>query len=51
MNIWRKNRKLKVTEETREIFCSKCGKENNDTAKFCAYCGAKLKSVLGTDAW
>ena len=31
------------------MFCSKCGKENNDTAKFCAYCGAELKSALGTD--
>lgn len=30
------------------MFCSKCGKENNDTAKFCAYCGAELKPGSGT---
>lgn len=26
------------------MFCSKCGKENNNTAAFCAACGEKLKS-------
>lgn len=25
------------------MFCSKCGKENNDMSKFCAYCGTELK--------
>ena len=29
------------------MICSKCGKENKDTAKFCAACGAKLKSSPG----
>ena len=31
------------------MFCSKCGKENNDTAKFCAYCGAELKASAVKD--
>lgn len=30
------------------MFCSKCGKENSDMAKFCAYCGAELKHGAGT---
>ena len=25
--------------------CKKCGKENNDEAKFCAYCGTILTSI------
>lgn len=24
------------------MYCSKCGKENNDSSKFCKYCGAEL---------
>lgn len=32
------------------MFCPKCGKENLDTAEFCASCGANLKSpVVGGD--
>ena len=31
------------------MFCSKCGKENNDMAKFCAYCGAELKTSASKD--
>lgn len=31
------------------MFCSKCGKENKDTAKFCAYCGAELKANEAKD--
>ncbi|MCZ3365147.1 MULTISPECIES: zinc-ribbon domain-containing protein [Methanobacterium] len=27
------------------IFCPKCGKENNEEAKFCQYCGTKLTSL------
>ena len=25
------------------MFCPKCGKELADSARFCAYCGSKLK--------
>jgi hypothetical protein len=27
------------------MFCTKCGKKNEDHAKFCEYCGAKLEPV------
>jgi len=27
------------------IFCPKCGKENNEEAKFCQYCGTKLTNL------
>lgn len=26
------------------MFCNKCGKQNQDGARFCAYCGAELRS-------
>ncbi len=28
--------------------CNKCGLENNENAKFCAYCGEKLESTNGS---
>ena len=29
------------------MFCSQCGKQVSDTARFCSYCGKQLHSVLG----
>lgn len=29
------------------MYCSKCGKENNDSSKFCKYCGKELKQHIG----
>lgn len=29
------------------MYCYSCGKENNDTAKFCKYCGTKMPDVNG----
>lgn len=31
------------------MFCSKCGKQINDDAVFCAYCGEKVGVVSNTD--
>jgi len=25
------------------LFCSRCGKKNDDGAEFCSYCGSKMK--------
>jgi len=27
------------------MFCSKCGKTNNDGAEFCSYCGSKIQPI------
>lgn len=32
------------------MYCSKCGKENQDQARFCAYCGAPLETGESTEA-
>lgn len=31
------------------MLCAACGKENNDTARFCGYCGTHLTTVTITD--
>jgi predicted amidophosphoribosyltransferase len=30
----------------KEIKCHKCGETNRPIAKYCAYCGEKLRSVM-----
>lgn len=32
------------------MYCSKCGFNNNDSAVFCAACGAALRNAVSTDA-
>lgn len=32
------------------MFCPKCGANNNDSAVFCAACGAALRNAVSTDA-
>lgn len=34
-----------MSEENKKIFCTQCGSENTQEAKFCSNCGAKLEKV------
>lgn len=36
-------------ESTNTIICVSCGKENNNTKKFCKYCGTKLRNLDSTE--
>ncbi|MFR6331135.1 MAG: zinc ribbon domain-containing protein [Eisenbergiella sp.] len=31
------------------MFCTKCGKKNDDHSKYCEYCGAKLEASPGRE--
>ena len=31
------------------MYCTKCGKQNEDSARFCAFCGAPLKQGGNTE--
>ena len=32
-----------ITKEEKRVFCTKCGKEIDDSAKFCKYCGSPVE--------
>ncbi len=33
------------------VYCSKCGKQNDEGAEFCVDCGAALSAVTGEKGW
>jgi len=33
------------------VYCSKCGKQNEEGAEFCVDCGAALNTVTGEKRW
>ena len=41
MKSW--NSVFKYERNRREMYCTKCGKENPDGAKFCKYCGVRME--------